>query len=293
MARIERKDVDYFPHSTKHGKKMFFIENKYGNDGYATWFKLLEELGNSDDHFLNLNDEALLMYLSARCLVPEEKLIDIINDLVRLGAFINEFWDQKYIVDFKFLESIKEAYRKRKNTIITPEELRQMLLNTEDDSHTSALTPENSAGNTQRKEEKSKEEKRRENEIHAHEEENNFSILQNDQADVKQRMNAIMEYFALNELNHYPKMQTAYYFACKLKTLGKLEYFDEQFKFYKLYKEKAGEIKHSFQKFIGDIHSPMEGGWNSQNWKEKFKESHKAKVNGNIQRPDLKILKYD
>jgi hypothetical protein len=30
-----------------HGRKMYIIEEKFGNDGYATWFKLLEQLGKS------------------------------------------------------------------------------------------------------------------------------------------------------------------------------------------------------------------------------------------------------
>jgi hypothetical protein len=47
MAREQRTDVDYFPHECNHGRKMYIIEEKFGNDGYATWFKLLEQLGKS------------------------------------------------------------------------------------------------------------------------------------------------------------------------------------------------------------------------------------------------------
>jgi len=61
MARPERRNVDYFPHPVKHGKKMFFIENKYGNDGYSSWFKILEQLGDADDHYLDLEDQSQLM----------------------------------------------------------------------------------------------------------------------------------------------------------------------------------------------------------------------------------------
>ena len=42
MARPERRNVDYFPHYLSEGKKMYLIEHKYGNDGYAVWFKVLE-----------------------------------------------------------------------------------------------------------------------------------------------------------------------------------------------------------------------------------------------------------
>ena len=75
MARPIRNTVDYFPHPCTHGKKMHFIESQYGNDGYATWFKLLEEMGNSNNHYLDLNEDVTILYLSSRCHIEENKLI--------------------------------------------------------------------------------------------------------------------------------------------------------------------------------------------------------------------------
>ncbi len=69
MARPERKTVDYFPHYISDGKKMFYIQQKYRNDGYATWFKVLESLALTDNHYLDLNTEMDLMFLSAKCMV--------------------------------------------------------------------------------------------------------------------------------------------------------------------------------------------------------------------------------
>ena len=48
MSRPRKAVVDYFPHYVNHGKTLFILEQKYGNDGYAFWFKLLEMLGGSD-----------------------------------------------------------------------------------------------------------------------------------------------------------------------------------------------------------------------------------------------------
>jgi len=119
MARPERNNVDYFPHPVKHGKKMHYLENKYGNDGYATWFKLLEELGDANYHYLNLNKEEQVMYLSSRCLISEIKLFEIINDLVKFGEFDEKFWDKKILVDEKFINSIQDAYKKRNNKCLS------------------------------------------------------------------------------------------------------------------------------------------------------------------------------
>lgn len=53
MARPERNNVDYFPFICKEGKAMYYIEQKYNNDGYATWVKLLRQLAVTNYHFLN------------------------------------------------------------------------------------------------------------------------------------------------------------------------------------------------------------------------------------------------
>lgn len=128
MARPQRNTVEYFPHPVTHGKKMSYLEKKYKNDGYATWFKILEELGNTDYHYLDLSDDVQLMFLSDRCLVTETMLIDIINDLIRLKEFDKELWDSsKILFNEKFTESIKDAYKKRTNECISKNSLRILL----------------------------------------------------------------------------------------------------------------------------------------------------------------------
>jgi hypothetical protein len=128
MARPIRKNVDYFPHYLSDGKKMYFIEHKYGNDGYAVWFKLLESLASTNDHWLNLNDRSNIMFLSAKCKVSEEMLFNILNDLSDLGEISKELWQSKVIWSDKFIESIEDAYTRRNNKCIDFDSLCQHLL---------------------------------------------------------------------------------------------------------------------------------------------------------------------
>lgn len=128
MARPQTNKVDYFPHPVTHSKKMSYMEKKYGNDGYAVWFKILEELGNTDYHYLNLSDEVQIMFLSDRCLISEQRLIEIINDLIRLREFDSELWaEHRILFNEKFTESIKEAYKKRSNDCINKKSLLRLL----------------------------------------------------------------------------------------------------------------------------------------------------------------------
>lgn len=119
MARPERNNVDYFPFLCKEGKAMYSIERKYGNDGYATWIKILRELAVTDFHFIDLNDDEQLMFLSAKCRVDEGVLINIINDLCRLKQLDKDLWEIKILFSQKFVDGIQDAYKKRINPCIT------------------------------------------------------------------------------------------------------------------------------------------------------------------------------
>jgi hypothetical protein len=128
MARPESNTVSYFPHKIGDGKKIFSIETKYGNDGYATWFKILEKLATTEFHYLDLNDEVEVMYLSAKCKVSEDTLFAIINDLTRLGCFDKTLWEKRYIWSQVFIDSIQDAYSRRNNKCITYDNLCKHLL---------------------------------------------------------------------------------------------------------------------------------------------------------------------
>ena len=120
MARPERNNVDYFPFLCKEGKAMFCIEQKYGNDGYATWIKILRQLAVTNNHYLNLNDKAEFMFLSSKCKISELMLNEIIKDLCDLGEFNSDLWvNNKIVFSEKFIASISDAYLKRNNKCIS------------------------------------------------------------------------------------------------------------------------------------------------------------------------------
>ena len=113
-GRKDKNTVDYFPHYCKSGKTLFIIENKFGNDGYAVWFKILELLGSNDNHYINCNDLSNWEFLQAQMRVSESKLIDILNCLSNLDAIHKELWENKIIWSSNFIKNINDAYLRRK-----------------------------------------------------------------------------------------------------------------------------------------------------------------------------------
>jgi hypothetical protein len=151
MARPNKRKVDYFPHDCTHGKTMTIIEKKYGNDGYAFWFKLLETLGNTENHYIDLTNDEDLIYLSSETNLDEEKCIEILDLLSRLDAIDSELWETKRIVwSDNFIENIRDAYSKRKTNLPQKPGLSERKRSSRDE-------------NEQSKEEENKEEKNKEN----------------------------------------------------------------------------------------------------------------------------------
>src|SRR5690606_16927126 len=129
MARPERNIVDYFPFYCEDGKKMYYLEEKYGNDGFAVFLKILRELAKTDFHYLDLSKKTTLMFLSAKCKVEEDLLISIISDLVDLEKFDKVLWSENNIIWCQdFIDSIQDAYKKRNNKCITYEGLGILLI---------------------------------------------------------------------------------------------------------------------------------------------------------------------
>ena len=158
MARPERKTVDYFPFYIEEGQKMFYIEETYGNDGFAVFVKILRELAKVENHFLDLSKSTQLMFLSAKCKVSKEVLESIINDLVNLEKFDTELWIEcKVIWCQDFIDSIQDAYRKRNNLCMTKQGLSSILISLGRKKPSKELTK--GVDNTQRKEKEIKEKK--------------------------------------------------------------------------------------------------------------------------------------
>ena len=115
MARPKKQVVDYFPHMCNHKKTIYILEQKYGNNGYAFWFKLLEMLGNTEGHFLNLNDATTWEFLQAKTHIEESLCTEILDLLSKLEAIDSELWEEEKIVwSQNFVDGITDAYKNRR-----------------------------------------------------------------------------------------------------------------------------------------------------------------------------------
>jgi len=142
MARPERHDVDYFPFFVKSGKTLDYLELKYGAEGTGYFTNILRFLSVTPDHYYCIKNETeKMIFLSRIKSTDEKKMFDVIEIMVKTGKLDKDLWEKhKVIASEAFLDSLKEAYRKRSNELITIDEIRAKFEN-------GGTLPQNSADN--------------------------------------------------------------------------------------------------------------------------------------------------
>lgn len=120
MARPKKETIDYFPHQINHGPTMYILTSRWGNDGYAFWFQLLETLGTRPGMFIDCKNVGDWQYLLAKTRVTEDTANEILNVLADLGGIDTVFWkDDRIIFCQNFVDGVLDAFRRRQEQIPT------------------------------------------------------------------------------------------------------------------------------------------------------------------------------
>ena len=114
MGRPTKIGLDYFFHYVNSGKTIFVLENKFGNDGYAFWFKLLELLCSQRDLCYRCENSADVMFIGAKTKVSDEKCVEILNVLSDLDAIDRDLWKNNRVVWVqKLVDGLDGVFKKR------------------------------------------------------------------------------------------------------------------------------------------------------------------------------------
>jgi len=120
MGRPQSAGMTYFPHDTdaSSDEKIRTLELKFGNNGYAVYFKILERIfrGSSGEYDLKLNEN--LRILSKFCNISSKKLLVIVDEAVSAGCFdILTYKESKILTSngikrrFHHINKRRERYR--------------------------------------------------------------------------------------------------------------------------------------------------------------------------------------
>lgn len=117
MARPEVKNVEYFPCYCNDGKVLFILESRWGNAGYAFFYKLWKRLGDADYHTIDLRPFDNWEYFRAKMGVSDAETQAIMDKLAEMKVIDPDLWSFKIVWSDDFLESVKDVWVKRKQLI--------------------------------------------------------------------------------------------------------------------------------------------------------------------------------
>lgn len=159
MGRPRKQTVDYFPHFVStDSRTKFILEQSWGNDGYAFWFKLLELLGRSEGHHYDCSSMANEKYLVALMKIDEGTINEILATLADLGNIDKELWEKRKVIWCQSLvDNLQDVYAKRTVsaptkpfTDMTPEEVAKPESLAEDEKPNKSSRPKKSKAKPKR-----------------------------------------------------------------------------------------------------------------------------------------------
>lgn len=114
-GRKEKNTVDFFSHDAdaSSSKTLTILEARFGAEGYATWFKLLELLSASRNHIYVYRNAEDFEYLSAKLKLIPEKLEEILRKMAELEAIDPELLKHRVIWCQNLVDRLKPIYHRR------------------------------------------------------------------------------------------------------------------------------------------------------------------------------------
>ena len=113
MARPQKNIVEYFSHYVTPGKELQLLTDKFGNDGYAFYFRLRELLGRTPNHSYSVEDEIDWLFFVKQMGLDEDRTSDIIQYSVKIRDLDKESWENKRLWSQNFVDELVPVYEKR------------------------------------------------------------------------------------------------------------------------------------------------------------------------------------
>jgi len=116
MARPLKKNCDYFPHFTEHNRDLFYLERKFGIEGYYFFYILREFLCNCADIYYQIVSETDADYLYKSFAIDKGKVIEMLDTCAENGIIDHQLWHEANIIWQDDLSNIlHDAWKGRKD----------------------------------------------------------------------------------------------------------------------------------------------------------------------------------
>lgn len=121
MARPRKIGLDYFPHdvNASNDDKIEAMRHLYGNDGYAFYFIILENVFHRDKCELCLNDKIIHTIMRKKVNVDEGLFNEMISTACKIGLFDSDAWEKSQVLTSKRIkDTLSSVKRERKRCLV-------------------------------------------------------------------------------------------------------------------------------------------------------------------------------
>ena len=115
MPRPLKHTVDCFPHFVNAGKTLLILQNEFGNDGYAFWFKLISLLCKTNGQVYDYNNPASWRLLLAETSVSEDIANKVLQLLADIEAIDPELYLKKISWVLHLVDNLSDIFTRRRN----------------------------------------------------------------------------------------------------------------------------------------------------------------------------------
>lgn len=124
MGRPQRYDCDYFPFLVKEGKTFTLLRRRWPLEGIGFFTELCILLTRTPQHHLKVESDLDLEYLISPMGCETSKANEIIDLLCNTGKVHKVLWKKhRILVIPDLIDSLREAYTKRVNKIVSVEDM--------------------------------------------------------------------------------------------------------------------------------------------------------------------------
>jgi hypothetical protein len=114
MANKPKLSAEYFPHYAAQKKTVSILKAKFGSNGYAFWYQLLEILCAAKGHYLDCSMAGDLDFLAAQTGIPVTEIELILRELLFRGKLDQELWESDKIIWCQnLIDNLSYLYSKR------------------------------------------------------------------------------------------------------------------------------------------------------------------------------------
>lgn len=117
MARPKKKGLDYFPHDVhaSSDEKIEAMRQLYGNDGYAFYFIILEQIYKQENCKLSLADKIFRTILRKKIVLENDLFEEMISTACKIGLFDSVEWKKSQVLTSKRVkDTARGVFKERK-----------------------------------------------------------------------------------------------------------------------------------------------------------------------------------